>query len=354
MSKLMKIVKTKNIIKADPNETLSSALSKLTTSHDAAFIFSAEDKFLGVINPYYCLIKSSFPANAKVEHCAFHPPHIKTGFSLSKVAELFIQSKIHYLPVFDEKEKFIGIISARHLLAQLRGSPLFKIEIGTIFKAKNKPLITIYEDETVATAIKAFKETKVSKLVVISKEFKLKGIVSYYDLISYLITPKDTLHRGARLGNKVNFYNLKVKNFVKSFVLTLSSDNLLEDVLNLILDKKIGSVVIIDKARHPIGIVTTKDLLQMLIRERDEKQIEISGNNLSKETRQTLGGFFNRFTWWLKKFPNLAKVKLFVKEEKQGGFFKVILSLIPKKGKPVIIKKEGKNLLKTLKEIKKD
>ncbi len=296
MFKLRDIIKTENIIKVDPDETLSSALAKLTTSHDAAFIFSKDNKFLGVINPYFCFIKSSYPGNARVEHCAFHPPHVKIDYPLSKVVQLIIESKIHYLPVFDQQEKFLGIISARRILSQIRNSLIFNIKIGEILKEKNRPLITIYEDEVVSTAISAFKQTKVSKLVVINKDLKLKGILSYYDLIAYLASPRDSAHRGEREGNKTNFYNMKIRNFLKNYVLTLTANDLLSTALSMIIDKKIGSVVIVDESRHPTGIITTRDLLRFFTKRKSEKKSEITSKNITQESRQTLGGFFNNLT----------------------------------------------------------
>jgi acetoin utilization protein AcuB len=351
MLKLKNIIKTEDIIKVEPGETLSSALSKLTTSHDAAFIFGKDDKFLGVINPYYCFIKSSYPANAKVEHCAFHPPRVRVDCPICKIAQLFIESKVHYLPVFDENDKFIGIISARRLLSQFLDSPIFKVKIDDFLKVKNKPLVTLYDDETVSTAVNTFKRTRVSKLVIVSKDLKLKGILSYYDLIKYLAAPKNSIHRGERIGNKINFYQMKIKNFLKSYVLTLPVEATLLDILRLIIDKKIGSVVIIDDTRHPIGIITTRDLLGMMIKEKKDENIEIISNNLSKESRQVLGGFFSRLTYWIKKIPGVSRVQLEVEEEKKGGLFKIVLSLIPFKGKTRIITKEGKNLAKVLKKI---
>ena len=129
MTQLRDIIKTEGIIKISPEESLSSAVSKLRTSHDAAFVFNDKKKFLGLINPYYCLFKSSYPGNAKAEHCLYHPPKVRIDYSIAKVAGLFIESKIHYLPVFDLQDRFIGIISARHLLANYLGSAWFDIPI---------------------------------------------------------------------------------------------------------------------------------------------------------------------------------------------------------------------------------
>lgn len=352
---LSDILKIDKIIKIHPQENLSSALGKLSTSHDAAFIFSDDDKYMGVINPYYCLIKSSFPGNAKVEHCIYHAPRVQINYSIKKIAGLFMQSKIHYLPVFDERDKFLGIISARHILSQFKNLPMFKVKISEILKIKRNPLVVINEDDTISTAVNTFKSTKLSKLIVVGQDLKLKGIISYYDLIAYLVTPKSSPERGERVGNKISFYHLKVKNFDKRYVLTLTPEHLLIDVVHYILDKKIGSVIIVDHERHPIGIITTKDLLRFFMKEQEQRsKIEVISKNLSERSRQIVGGFFYYISSWIKKIPDLYRARLFIKEEKQGGLFKVVLSLFPKKGQPQVIKREGKNLAKVLKKIKKD
>ena len=48
--RLLNILKENNIIKVSPEDHLSHVLSKLSTSHDAAFVFDDNDKYLGVIN----------------------------------------------------------------------------------------------------------------------------------------------------------------------------------------------------------------------------------------------------------------------------------------------------------------
>lgn len=345
MALLREIIKTEDIIKIYHGENLSSAFSKLSTSHDAAFVFSSDKKYLGVINPYYCLIKSSYPGNAKVENCLFHAPRIKVNFPISKVAQLFIESKIHYLPVFNEKQEFIGIITARRLISKFQDSPLFNISIGDIIKTKKKPLVCIFEDDLVTRAISLFKDEKISKLVVIGKDGRLRGILSYYDLINYLATPKESTTR--------SFYYMKVRNFSKSFVLTLTSKDKLTDALKLILKKEIGSVVIIDLNRNPIGIITTKDILTLFTKKKEEDIIQVTSKNLSQQSRVILGGFFDKMMLFIKRTPNVKQAKLLVKEEKSGRLFKVVLSLIPKKGNPKVIKEEGKNLLEVLRRIRK-
>lgn len=263
--RLLNILKENNIIKVSPEDHLSKVLSKLSTSHDAAFVFNKENKYIGIVSPYFTMIKSSLPANTKVEHCLTHTAKVYLNYRLSKVCELFIQSKIHYLPVFDEKEKFLGIISARRILSYFKDLSIFKVKVEEIIKKRWQGLITVFEDDTIAQAIHLFKIKKISKLIVINHEKKLKGILSYYDLIKLMISPKYSSHHGERINEKISFYNYRVKNFAKSYVLTLSKEKYFIEAINLIINKKIGSVIIVDKDRQPLGIITTRDILRFFI-----------------------------------------------------------------------------------------
>ncbi len=263
--RLLNILKENDIIKVLPGDHLSHVLSKLSTSHDAAFVFDDSDKYLGVVSPYFTMIKSSLPGNTKAEHCLTHAAKIYLNFPLTKVCELFIQSKIHYLPIFSQEEKFLGIISARRILAYFKDQPIFKVKAEEIIRKRWQGLITVFDDDTISQAIHLFRTKKISKLIVIDQNRKLKGVLSYYDLIKLMISPKYSNRRGERSDDQISFYNYRVKNFAKSYVLTLSKDKLLTEVINLIINKKIGSVIIIDNERHPLGIITTRDILRFYI-----------------------------------------------------------------------------------------
>jgi len=263
--RLLNILKENNIIKVSPEDHLSKVLSKLSTSHDAAFVFDKEDKYMGIVSPYFTMIKSSMPANTKVQHCLTHTAKIYLNYPLSKVCQLFIESKIHYLPIFDEKDKFLGIISARRILSYFKDLSIFKVGVEKIIIKRWQGLITVHENDTITQAINLFKSKKISKLIVINHDKKLKGVLSYYDLIKLMISPKYSSHHGERANEKISFYNYRVKNFAKNYVLTLSKEKHLIEVINLIINKKIGSVIVVDNERRPLGIITTRDILRFFI-----------------------------------------------------------------------------------------
>ena len=349
--KLSEIIKTEDIIKISPSESLSTTLSRLMSSHDAAFIFDG-DNFKGLVNPYHCIIKTSYPGNAKTQNCLSHPPKVHITDSISAVADKMSSTRLHYLPVFNQDDGFAGIISARRLLRVFENSAIFNIPISEVLKIKNRPIITIFEDDILSHALALFKLEKVSKLVVVNRNGRLKGLLSYYDLISYLVAPKVKEGRGDKVGVKTNLRNLKVRNFAKNFVMTLNLKNNLFDALKMILDRKIGSVVIMDDNRFPVGIITTRDFLNLIRKNESEKPIIISSKNLSTRSRTLVGNFFHYLRSWIKKTPEVARAKLFVKEEKGGSLFKVVLSLFPFKGHPKVYEQEGKNLPQMLQKVK--
>ena len=259
--KVIDLLKTENIIKLNSEDHLSHALNQLKTSHDSGFVFDDNGHYMGLINPYFCVIKSNYPANTKVKHCVHHAPKIHLKYDLNKVISLLIESKAHYLPVFNDKDEFIGTISARRVMSMIKSLKFYQDKIDLLLKSKYRPLITISEQDTLSKAHELFRTSKKSKLVVIDDNLKLKGVLSFYDLISVFNEPKVNQGR-SRTGNQDRLTNQKVKNYYKKYVLTLRTDNKIIDVINLILNKAVGSVIIIDQEKNPIGIITTKDIFQ--------------------------------------------------------------------------------------------
>ena len=345
-------VKTTNIIKGSPQDTLNTTLSHLTSSHDAAFVFSEKGAFLGVVNPYYSLIHSSFPGTTKIEHCLFHPPRIIINDSLERVSKMMIESKIHYLPVFDGENKFIGIMTARRVLNLLKDLTVSRLSLGNVLLNKKRPLVTLYEHDTIAQALHLFKENKISKLVIIDKNMKLQGVLTYYDLIPYLMAPGVRNNRSMRAGEKEQFNKMKVKNYAKPTVIALHENAKVSEAIELILTRSIGSVIVVDHESHPIGIVTTRDIMQLIQKGKVPKKIEVStkhNESRYKKLETDLETFVRSHIAKDKKVRS-ARVRFDI--EKNGGLFKISVFLEPEQGEVRVFEREGKDPVKLVKEIK--
>lgn len=347
-------IKTENIIKISPDSTLSSALSKLSSSHDAAFIFAEDGQYLGVINPYYTVIKSSLPGSTKVENCAFHPPRIYVNDSLERIAQQMTESKIHYLPVFDDSQNFVGITSGRRILREIQKLPVAKTSVIEVSESRNDGVISIYDNDTINTAMNLYKEHKVSKLIVIDKNMKLQGILSYYDLTPYLIASGRGKNQEKLLNvhEKDHFMHMKVKGYAKKTVLTVQQNVTVTEAIDEMITRGMGSVIIVDGESNPVGIVTTKDIFNLLKPNSIGKPFELTTKHISTQNEKAVSDFAEYVSQHMQRLDTIKSGKLLVEEEKNGILFKISVYLSPQKGKQIVIAKEGKNIHDMIKETK--
>ena len=351
---LSEILKTEGIITVSPSDTLSHALGRLSSSHDAAFVLDENEELVGVVNPHYCLINNSFPGNAKVSHCMIKPPKVGLDTEVAEIARLMTESKMHYLPIYDN-EKFAGIISARRILKSLAKEPGLRTPISSLIKP-DRGIKAVFENDTIARALRLFKDFRVSKLVVLNQARKLAGVLAFYDLISYLASPKEREGSGDRKGVKTPFLNYQVKNFMKTSILTLPKTATVERAVQMILEKKIGSVVVVDSDFMPIDVITTKDIFQHAFPKVHKPKLNVIGKNLSKVSKRILPAFSKRFADFIERRRSASKATLYVEEHKGNkSWFKVLFSLIPRRGrgKEEFITREGRDLNEVLSDVKK-
>ncbi len=335
------IYKTTDIVKVSKGDSLASALNSLTSSHDSAFVFD-NDAFLGVITPFFAAIRSHHPPATKVENALVHPPRVEVTDDVSDVARLMMESKMHFLPVF-EKNTFLGVVSARRILSRLAHDPVFKVSLRSTIGAKQQ-LITVSVDDPITKVLHLFKEHNVSKLVVVAPDMKLAGIIAQYDVINLLTTPKDRQTYGVLGGEKVSHTAVHVKNLYKSNVLTVDGEDSYEKAVQRIIEHNKGSVVVVDANNIPIEIVTISDLLRRLVPVPNSIPLDTRIINLEEDDKADFERFLDNLTGKLKHTAHLKKVIVTIDQHKHGGVVEIKLQLQHEGLKDVILDKSGKNL----------
>src|SRR3989339_2131895 len=171
------LAKTEGVLTARPEDSLASALGKIHSSHDAVFV-TEKGQLMGVISPYHVLYRGHFPAAAKVKNCLFLAPKLKPETKIDQIARLMLGAKVYFLPVVTDSGKWLGVVSYRRLLRQLTG-----------FKVKPKPLVKIKDNITISQARNLMKSSGVSRLIVVTGNDRLSGILTRYDLSKSLGLP---------------------------------------------------------------------------------------------------------------------------------------------------------------------
>lgn len=254
------ILKTKKIIRLEGEQALSQALSKLRSSHDAAFVFD-KDKFLGFISPYYIFNSRSAKNESKLKTLAKKSEKLFLDSSLGKVAQVMLNTKVHYLPVFDNKNKFAGIATIRRLLKYVLKNKL--MQKSDHLTLTNRKLITASNKSNLGDILKIIKKNKIAKLPIVNENNKLVGIISQFD-IKDLVHQKFNSGKMDRKGDKNSNLSQKIDSYMKKMLVTVNHMPKFSEATKMMLDKKVGSLIVIDKNNQPISIVTKKDLLQTI------------------------------------------------------------------------------------------
>ena len=112
--------------------------------------------------------------------------------------------------------------------------------------------------------LRFFQRSKLSKIVIVNQENNLQGIISLFDLLPLFNEPKERMGFFDR-GEPVNqLAKYTIKHVLKTATIRVTPDEKISEVIRLILDKEIGSVIVMKNRFQPQNIITTSDLLRYL------------------------------------------------------------------------------------------
>ena len=119
--------------------------------------------------------------------------------------------------------------------------------------------LTVTPSETIGLADELMNENKIRQLPVVEGNV-LVGIITDRDLRSFLsasllFSPEE---REKALGTKVS-------EIMTTEPITLSSDDDLQEAVELLIEEKIGGIPVVDEAAGLVGIVTYVDLLRCFL-----------------------------------------------------------------------------------------
>ncbi len=258
------ILKTSGIISLPPDAKLAEAISKFKSSHDAIMV-TEDGQFFGLINSYFTLAKHNYPTTTKLKNCIFSPPKLSLTTKIEEIARLMLESKVHYLPVLDSANQLLGIATARRVLKSQLDSQKAKNTVSDLLGNK-RYLQSINLNSSFEEVLRFFQRSKLSKIVIVNQENNLQGIISLFDLLPLFNEPKERMGFFDR-GEPVNqLAKYTIKHVLKTATIRVTPDEKISEVIRLILDKEIGSVIVMKNRFQPQNIITTSDLLRYLFK----------------------------------------------------------------------------------------
>ena len=183
-----------------------------------------------------------------------------------------INSTNEYMIILDEKEDLIGILSYTDIINNVDPKILMqKQTIGNLIL--NYKANFVYENSSTLEVIKLIKENNVDSLIIKDSDENHIGIFTTKDFVNII-------HKNKEL-------DIPIKEYMSSPLVTLHCDATISEAMDFIKEKHFKRVVIIDKDKKVIGIISQKELLRVVY----NKWIDIikkEGTKISKANEKLL------------------------------------------------------------------
>jgi molybdopterin-containing oxidoreductase family membrane subunit len=134
-----------------------------------------------------------------------------------------------------------------------------------------KKLVTVTPEVTIEEVSKLLTSRHISAVPVVDKDNKVIGVVSESDIISNVIrhepdfTEKSGNHLSDTKGDKhPAAVGTTAADIMTSPPVTAFKETTLQELNQIIMQKKIRRVIIVDGNGHPIGIISRGDIMKML------------------------------------------------------------------------------------------
>ncbi|KXK39871.1 MAG: CBS domain-containing protein [Saprospiraceae bacterium] len=152
-------------------------------------------------------MKSTELLNMKVKELMTSDLHtVKQDTLLKEVKNIFDSERIHHIPVVNDNNEFVGIISSTDVMLLLDWGT--KLELPSSMRKNNFLLtsnlakdimetnvIRVTPEDTIQRCVQIFRENYFRALPVVDKNDHLVGIITTYDLMVFAYTVQGQLHK---------------------------------------------------------------------------------------------------------------------------------------------------------------
>ena len=179
---------------------ISSAMDTVTESKMA--IALAQQGGIGIIHRSMSIEKQAEEVDKVKRYesgMIVDPITMRPHNKIYEAKEVMQKYKISGLPITDENNKLVGILTNRDIRFETRlNLPIEKV--------MTKELVTVPMGTSLEEAEKLFHEHKIEKIMMVNEKFQLKGLITYLDILKRIQYPhasKDSIGRlrvGAAVG----------------------------------------------------------------------------------------------------------------------------------------------------------
>ncbi len=260
----IKNLMSEDIITVDKDQNLSDAL-KLLRKHNVSRLPVTNNKELvGIISERDIAAKLG---SAKYESMPASRLHISSvmvkdvitvpeTMQLDEVARLMLENGIGSVPVMDEDDKMVGIVSKADFVTLAVGIAFDKITVKEIM---TKELVVVSPTDRLVHARRQMMEAHVGRVPVVDEE-DLKGMVTSKDLMRAFI---DFRKKVPEKYQKSQIKEVLVEDIMSSNPTVTTKDATISEVAKVMMDTGYNGLPVVEGDKV-VGIITQTDILRLI------------------------------------------------------------------------------------------
>lgn len=208
------------------------------------------------------------------------PTRITPERPASEAAQLLLSSIFTGLPVVDQQDRPIGILTQGDLIHRGRlpirlgllaeteqegiGAVMHALAQKQVAELMTQPVITLTEEQPLLEAVDLMLSNQLKRLPVVGKEGQLVGMLSRLDILTTVL--RETPDWGAFQAQAINVANRRcVGDITRRDTYTVLPETTVETILQLISRNDIQQVAVVDAEGSLVGMIADSDLLRSFL-----------------------------------------------------------------------------------------
>ncbi len=278
------------------DEPVSLAISKIINGEPCVIVLNG-DEYHGIFTDLDVreVIDTS---KEKIGPLCEKAPLLKENADVRDTVKLFLDGRYKALPIKTaagykviRRNKFLKYLLKLSLLPQ-----------ASVSEIMSTPPYTIEASESVGRAREIMRKNNIRR-VIVTEDGLLAGIVAMQDILSPLESPKDRL---PFVKDKESTATMPISSYMKREVNVLPPTASIVEATR-VLENSTASSVVIAEERRPLGIVSVRDIFEIVAAQKESEPIYFSGMDRADE--EHLPEVKSTIERTLAKVKNMARVE---------------------------------------------
>ncbi len=251
--------------------------------HEAPVV-DEEGKLVGFVH-YKILVRKNVqdPTLTKIGSIMEHVHAFNESASVEEVAKFLFENGLRAVPVVDVTGNLVGIVSVIDVLKVLKREKIFSEKTGEEIMS---PAEVIHQNEDIGKARAIMREKNISRLPVVDDEDKLVGEVTVLDLLK-AIQPKERVSWYSMAAEELKTMDIPVSVVMNKFPITAEELTKVKDIIEKLIEGRRRGCIIV-KGDEPVGVVTTRDILELWLSSKTEKGVYVQYSGLEEEDNEVM------------------------------------------------------------------